>query len=81
MAENVLLVALETQRSTSMESHRIVKAMEKVHQGRLMFTLLLGLKVRMVWNNYDYIILCSAILEFLPFQVRKQRTRTCLLLY
>ena len=30
--------------------------MEKVHQGQVTFTLLLELKVRMLWNNYDYVI-------------------------
>ena len=30
--------------------------MEKVHQGQVTFTLLLDLKVGMVWNDYDYVI-------------------------
>ena len=45
MAENVLSVPLGPQRSSSMGSHRIVKAMEKAHQGQVTFTLQVELKV------------------------------------
>ena len=45
MTAHVLAVEFNTQSSTDMESHRIVKAMEKVHQRQFMFTLQVGLKV------------------------------------
>ena len=45
MAAHVLSVNLFAQRSTSMESHKIVKAMEKAHQGQVTFTLQMELKV------------------------------------
>ena len=62
--------------------------MEKVHQGQVTFTLLLELKVRMVWNNYysviqfafsDYRVIVYSCMETLLKDLPKKMTQTAVI--